>query len=464
MDTPVTVLILAAGLGARMKSKKAKVLHHAGGRALVDHVVGTALALAPPERILVVTGHQSGHVRTALDGRGVRFVVQPEQRGTADAVGSCREAAGSLSGLTVVLYGDCPLVRPETLRKLVDAQCRSSAAATLLSTRLEDPTGYGRIIRNEAGALEGIVEEKAASPQQREIREINPGLYCFRSELLWKHIGEILPDNPAGEYYLTDMVAVLRRAGHTVDALFHEDSRELLGINTRIELAEADRLLRERILRRLMLDGVTIGKPETVLIDPEVRIGRDTVIEPFAQILGHSVIGEDCHIGAGSIIQDSELGDRAVVAPFTLVASSRLEEDAHAGPFARLRMDSHVAAGARVGNFVELKKSRLGRGSKAQHLAYLGDASIGGGANIGAGTITCNYDGRQKHKTTIGEGAFIGSNATLVAPVEIGDGSYVGAGSVITDAVPEDALALGRGRQVNKPGWAKKRRSERSEG
>ena len=461
MDIPVTALILAAGLGTRMKSRKAKVLHRAGGRTLVEHVVDTALALVPPERIFVVVGHHAEQVVATIESCHVRTVIQAEQKGTAHAVEACREVAAGQPGLLVVLYGDCPLLRAETLGKLITHQRQSSAAATMLTTRLEDPAGYGRILRGADGGVEGIVEHKAAAPDELAIREINSGIYCFRSELVWKHIGKIRPNNPAKEYYLTDIVSVLRQAGHQVDAIFHEDARELLGINTMVELAEADRLLRERTARRLMLDGVTILKPETVTIDAQVRIGMDTVIEPFAQILGRTEIGEDCHIGACSILHDSKLGDRVLVAPFTMVGSSTLDDDVQAGPFARLRMENHLETGSRVGNFVELKKTRLGAGAKSLHLAYLGDSVIGKKTNVGAGTITCNYDGIHKHPTKIGDGAFVGSNATLVAPVEIGDGSYVGAGSVVTENVPADALALGRGRQVNKPGWAKKRRESR---
>ena len=461
MENPVTVLILAAGLGTRMKSKKAKVLHLAGGRTLIEHVVDAACAIAPPERVFVVTGFQAELVEQALGGRGVHFVSQNEQKGTGHAVAACRDAAGDRDGLVVVLYGDCPLLMPDTLKTLVDRQQASAAAATLISTRVEDPTGYGRIVRSPTGNLDAIVEHKAATPEQLEIREINTGIYCFRAGLLWQHIDRIQPTNPAGEFYLTDMVEMLRGVGHEVCTTLQPDARELLGINTRIELAEADRILRQRTVQRLMLEGVTIEKPETVTIDAQVCIGQDTVVEPFAQVLGRTSIGQDCRIGACSIVRDSELGDGVQVAPFTMIASSRLERDAHAGPFARLRMGSCVEAGARVGNFVELKKTRLGAGSKSMHLAYLGDATLGSGVNVGAGTITCNYDGVHKHPTKIGDGAFVGSNSTLVAPVEIGAGSYVGAGSVITEAVPADALALGRARQTIKPGWAKKRRELR---
>jgi bifunctional UDP-N-acetylglucosamine pyrophosphorylase/glucosamine-1-phosphate N-acetyltransferase len=326
---------------------------------------------------------------------------------------------------------------------------------------LDDPAGYGRILRDEHGRVRAIVEQKAATPAQLAVREINSGIYCFDSGLLWKHIGAIKPENQAKEYYLTDIVGILHGKGHAIAPLLREDPQELLGINTRAELAAVDRIVRDRTVRRLMLEGVTIEKPETVTIDSSVSIGMDTVIEPFAQVLGRTTIGEDCVIGACSIIRGSQLSDGVVVEPFTLVLDSTVESGARVGPFARVRMESHVGREARVGNFVELKKARLGAGAKSLHLAYLGDTEIGEEANIGAGTITCNYDGLRKHRTKIGRGVFVGSNATLVAPVVIGDGSYIGAGSVVTENVPEDALALGRARQVNKPEWAKKRRERK---
>ncbi len=329
----------------------------------------------------------------------------------------------------------------------------------LLTARMADPTGYGRVIRNDRGHVAAVVEQKAGTPEQLAIREANMGIYCYRADLFWKHVDEIRPENPAHEYYLTDMVEILNRAGHHVEALEIDDEREALGINTRLELAEVDRLLRGRKLRELMLEGVTIEKPETVTVDAGVRIGMDTVIEPFAQILGRTTIGENCRIGACSIVQDSEIADEVEIGAFTIVGTSRLERGVHAGPFARLRMENHVEEGAHIGNFVELKKTRMGANAKANHLAYLGDSQIGARVNIGAGTITCNYDGFHKHPTKIGEGAFIGSNSTLVAPIEIGDGAYVGAGSVVTDPVPADALAIGRGRQVVKEDWARKRRA-----
>ncbi len=459
MSSSVTVVILAAGLGTRMKSRKAKVLHRAGGKALVEHVVETALQLAPAGRIFVVVGHQAEEVRRAVDTPGIQFIEQKEQKGTGHAVMVGRDALAGLGGRLLILYGDSPLLRAETLKRLIETQASSATAGVLLSASMADPTGYGRVIHDAHGHVVKVVEQKAATPEQLAVREANMGIYCYRADVFWKHVDEIRPDNPAHEYYLTDMPEILYRAGHFVDAIEIEDEREALGINNRLELAEVDRLLRERRLRELMLGGVTIEKPETVTIDAGVCIGMDTVVEPFAQILGRTTIGENCRIGACSIVKDSELADEVVIGPFTMVGTSRLERGAHAGPFARLRLENHVAEGAHIGNFVELKKTRLGAGAKAMHLAYLGDSEIGANVNIGAGTITCNYDGFVKHRTGIGAGAFIGSNSTLVAPIEIGEGAYVGAGSVVTDPVPPGALALGRGRQVVKEDWAKKRRA-----
>jgi bifunctional UDP-N-acetylglucosamine pyrophosphorylase/glucosamine-1-phosphate N-acetyltransferase len=458
MDTRVTVVVLAAGLGTRMKSRRAKVLHQAGGKALIEHTVHTALAIASPERVFVVVGYQADQVRGAVEARGVRFIEQTEQKGTGHALMAGRESLARLGGLLVVYYGDGPLIPSAVLESLVDHQKHSDAAATIVGAELDDPTGYGRVIRDAAGRVLAVVEQKAGTPEQLAIREANVGIYCFRADLFWKHIGELQPNNPAREYYLTDMVEILIRAGYKIDAYRAENPFDLLGINDRVELAAADRRFRERKVRELMLAGVTVEKPETVSVDDAVSIGIDTVIEPFAQILGNTRIGEACRIGACSIVRDSELADGVQVGPFTSIGASRVGAGAQIGPYARLRLDNEVAAGAHIGNFVELKKTRIGARAKAMHLAYLGDSSIGEDVNVGAGTITCNYDGRAKHPTKIGKGAFVGSNSTLVAPVEIGEGAYLAAGSVITDAVPSDALALGRARQVIKKDWARKRR------
>jgi len=464
MDTPVTVVILAAGLGTRMKSRMAKVLHRAGGRTLIEHAVATALEIAPAERIFVVVGHQAERVRAAVRTPGIGFIEQTEQLGTGHALLVGRAALAKLDGYLAIVYGDGPLLRAGTLRRLIETVDASDAAGALLSADMADPTGYGRVIRGADGSVKNIVEQKAASLPQLEIREANVGIYCYRADLFWRYVDEMRPDNPAHEYYLTDMVEILGRAGGRVAAVKIDDARECLGINNRIELAEADRLLRERKLRELMLGGVTIERPETVTIDGGVEIGIDTVVEPFARILGATAIGENCRIGASSVIEDSIVGDEVEIAPLTVIGGARLERGVKAGPFSRLRPGSQLAENSHVGNFVELKKTRLGAGAKANHLAYLGDAEIGAKANIGAGTITCNYDGTDKHPTRIGAGAFVGSNSTLVAPIEIGDGAYLAAGSVITEPVPADALALGRARQVVKEGWAGQRRARSRDG
>ncbi len=464
MSQDISVVILAAGLGTRMKSKKAKVLHRAGGLTLIEHVVKMASRITSPDRITVVVGHQGDQVRAALvQTTGIQFVDQAQQHGTGDALKMCRSAVAGRSRFVLVVYGDCPLLSSETIQRLIDSQIAGSSAATLIATKLVDPRGYGRVILNAQGFVEGIVEQKAATPEQLEIRLINSGIYCFRDDLLWKHIDEIVPNNPAHEYYLTDMAEILTRAGHTIAPMEVENSLELLGINNRLELAEVDQIFRQRKTRELMLDGVTIEKPETVTIDSQVRIGMDTIVGPFAQILGETMIGEDCRIGAGAIIDNSQIEDGVEVLPLTMISTSRVDAGAHVGPFARLRTQNHVEAGAHIGNFVELKKTHLGAGAKASHLAYLGDSDIGAKANIGAGTITCNYDGVSKHQTQIGAGAFVGSNSTLVAPVVVGDGSYIGAGSVITKAVPPEALALGRTHQIIKQGWVTRRKAQPQE-
>jgi bifunctional UDP-N-acetylglucosamine pyrophosphorylase/glucosamine-1-phosphate N-acetyltransferase len=458
METEITIVILAAGQGTRMKSRKAKVLHRAGGQSLIEHVVDTALRLTAPDRVWVVVGHQADQVRQAVGNRGVGFIEQREQKGTGHALMVGHEALARLDGQLMILYGDGPLISAATLERLASEQRQSGAAGALITTLLDNPTGYGRVLRDADGAVAAIVEQKAATPQQLLVKEINSGIYCFRAADFWARLDQIRPDNPAREYYLTDIVEILNRAGQRVRALRVENPAEVLGINNRLELAEADALFRKRKVEELMLDGVTIEKPETVSIDARARIGVDTVIEPFVRISGSTVIGEQCTIGACSILEDAALGDGVQVGPFTWIADSRLEEGAQVGPYARLRMGVHVEAGAHIGNFVELKKTRLGAGAKAMHLAYLGDSDIGQKVNIGAGTITCNYDGVQKHKTIIGDGAFVGSNSTLVAPVEIGSGAYLAAGSVITKPVPPNALGLGRAHQVVKENWASQRR------
>jgi bifunctional UDP-N-acetylglucosamine pyrophosphorylase/glucosamine-1-phosphate N-acetyltransferase len=401
-------------------------------------------------------------VEALIAPTGIGAVRQTEQKGTGHALMVCRDALEPLSGYLVVLYGDCPLLTGSTLRNLIARHEKADAAATVITTVLDDPTGYGRVLTDADGNVEAIVEQKAGTPDQLAVKEINSGIYCFNSQLLWRYLGEIRPNNAAGEYYLTDIVEILRRAGQKIVPMRLTEPSEVLGINTRVELAEVDRILRARKIEELQLSGVTIEKPESVTIDASVEIGMDTVIGPFVQILGRTKIGEECRVGACSIIVDSVLEDRVEVGPFTTIGTSRVGHDAHVGPYARLRLENDVEPGAHVGNFVELKKTRLGAEAKAMHLAYLGDSVIGERVNIGAGTITCNYDGVKKHQTRVGKNAFIGSNSTLVAPLEIGERSYVAAGSVITHRVPEEALAIGRSRQVAKEGWVKRKRASSS--
>jgi bifunctional UDP-N-acetylglucosamine pyrophosphorylase/glucosamine-1-phosphate N-acetyltransferase len=450
------VVILAAGQGTRMKSRLAKVLHQAGGRTLLEHAIAAARRVASPERIFVVVGHQAETVGEVAARAGVGIIHQKEQLGTGHAVVCGADQLARLGGRLVIFYGDCPMIRPETLEQVVTLHRESNAAGSMATISVPDPTGYGRIIRGENGDVTAIVEHKAASPVQREICEINPGVYSFDADLFWKHVGEIGRDNPAGEYYLTDMIEILIRAGGRITAFQVPDYTELVGINNRVELAEADAVLRGRKARELMLEGVTIEQPDTVSIDADVRVGQDTIIGPFVQLRGATTVGENCRIEAGCILDDAVVGDEVEVYAFSCISASTLEARVHVGPYARMRMGAYLEEDARVGNFVELKKTRMGKGAKSMHLAYLGDSTIGPKANIGAGTITCNYDGKKKHQTEIGAGAFVGSNSTLIAPLEIGDGAYIAAGSVISLKVPEDTLALGRARQVNKPGWKKR--------
>lgn len=460
MSIPVSAIILAAGLGTRMRSKMAKVLHRAGGAHLLEHVIGAARGVAPPDRITAVIGHQADRVQAAVQNHGIRFAVQREQLGTGDAVNACRALPQHAEGRVIVLYGDCPLLRPETIQGLLEHHIEEGCAATLITTHLDDPTGYGRIYRDSAGRVVRIVEEKACLPDEKLLKEINSGIYCFEAEALWPSLAALRPNPASGEYYLTDIPEILAKRGLRTAAYAVDDPHEILGINTRVELAEVDRVLRARRTRALMLSGVTIEQPETVRIDAGVEVGMDTVIGPFVQLRGHTRVGEGCSIGACAIIENCGLEDGATVEAFCVMIDSRLAAGASVGPFARLRPGAFVDEQAQVGNFVELKKTHLGPGSKAMHLSYLGDSTIGRNVNIGAGTITCNYDGKAKHPTTIHDRAFVGSNSTLVAPVEIGEGSYIGAGSVITKPVPADALGIGRGQQFVKEDWAKHRREK----
>jgi bifunctional UDP-N-acetylglucosamine pyrophosphorylase / glucosamine-1-phosphate N-acetyltransferase len=442
-----------------MRSELAKVLHRAGGRTLLEHVIGACQPLKPAQ-LIVIVGHQAQEVGALAESLGAQAVLQQPQRGTGHAVQASRRAIRHSAKLALVLPGDAPLLQTQTLAALLDTHRRGEAAATLLSAELDDPTDYGRVLRDSEGRVQGIAEENAATPEQRAIREVNSSIYSFTLEKLWPALNALRPENFHRELYLTDAIGLLRQRDERVLAQVAPDAKEILGCNTRAHLADVDRVFRARKAAALMVSGVTIYLPETVAIDPEVAVGTDTVIEPSVQLLGKTRVGARCKIGTGSVLKDVRLDDGVTIGAHSILDQSRVGLSAQVGPFSRLRPGADIRAGAHIGNFVEVKNSVIHEGAKAMHLTYLGDASVGREANIGAGTITCNYDGVAKNHTAIGKRVFIGSDTALVAPVRVGDGAYVAAGSVVTENVPADALAVARGRQVNKPDWAAKRRRE----
>jgi bifunctional UDP-N-acetylglucosamine pyrophosphorylase / glucosamine-1-phosphate N-acetyltransferase len=452
---------MAAGKGTRLRSKRPKVLHEVGGKALLRHVVDAARQIVPPEDIYVIVGHEAAAVKNSVADLGVHFVEQTEQKGTGHAMQMAREATREYQNV-LVLYGDVPLIRPETIRKVRDFHLDRRAAMTVLTAIPEDLTGYGRVIRksHESEEIQEIVEFKALQPKHATSPEINSGIYAFSTQPLFAHIDSLETNNAHGEYYLTDMASILSKAGERVVALKAEDADEILGANTIAEMMAIDGKLRMITARRLMSEGVTIFRPETTVIDAGVSVGPDTVIEPFVQLLGETKLGTDCRIRSYSVLENATLGDRVLVRQGCVITQSRIDNDALLGPYAHVRPESQIGEGAHVGNFVETKKIRLGKGSKANHLTYLGDAEIGDKVNVGAGVITCNYDGVVKQVTKIGDGVFVGSDSTLVAPLTVGANSYIAAGSCITEDVPEDALALGRARQTTKEGWAAARRAK----
>src|SRR5258708_4961602 len=421
-NNDVAIVILAAGKGTRLKSSLAKVLHRAGGRTLVEHIVRSCQPLKARETVVVV-GHQAEQVASVVEPLEAVTVLQQPQNGTGHAMQVAKRALGRAK-FAVVLPGDAPLVRTETLKALVAAHHNGNAAATILSAVLADPSGYGRVMRKTETAVSAIVEESQLTDEQREINEINSAIYCFTLDKLWPALAQVKPNNKHRELYLTDAIAALNAKGETVLAHVAADSREVLGCNTRADLAEVDSIFRERKRVGLMNEGVSIQLPETVLIDPDVTVGEDTVLEPCVQLLGKTKIGQRCSIRTGSVLSDMILGDDVLVEPHCVAMQSRLDDNAIIGPFARFRPGTHLKNGARAGNFVEMKKATIGEGTKVPHLTYLGDAQVGPKTNVGAGTITCNYDGFGKHVTTIGRGVFIGSDTTLVAPLRTGDGAY----------------------------------------
>jgi bifunctional UDP-N-acetylglucosamine pyrophosphorylase/glucosamine-1-phosphate N-acetyltransferase len=471
MDTKdFAIAIMAAGKGTRLKSKRPKVLHEIGGQALLLHVIAAANKVVPADHIYCIIGHEADRVQKAVAHTGVQFVLQEEQRGTGHALQMVK-AYFALSGAPIpkhllVLSGDVPLIKPETIKAICDFHLEEHAAMTILTAVPEDPTGYGRVLRAEADGPEvtAIVEQKALQPDQLAAPEINSGIYCFKTKLLFEKLDLLSTDNAHGEFYLTDVAAMLGADGKRVVAIKAESVFEVLGANTIAEMMHLDAAIRMEAANRLMAQGVTIFRPDTCMIDPEVTVGPDTIIEPFVQLLGATRIGSDCRIRSYSVIQNTTIGNNVTVRNGCITDLATIADGAILGPYAHLRPESHIGEGAHIGNFVETKKITMGKGSKANHLNYLGDAVIGAGVNIGAGAITCNYDGVHKHLTTIGDNVFVGSDSTLVAPITIAPNSYIAAGSSITDDVPEGALALGRSRQVTKPGWVAAKKAAREAG
>lgn len=445
----LSVVILAAGEGTRMKSDLPKVLHALSGKPLIKWVLNSVYNLRPAE-VIAVVGHGAAQVQNELSGEKVSFAEQKKQLGSGHALAQTEKYLKNFSGDILVLCGDTPMISPVTLRELIRRHNSEKNAATVLSAEAPNPFGYGRIYRLPSGQVSGIIEEKDASPEQRKITEVNSGIYCFSCAGLWRGLKKITPQNKKHEYYLTDIISILNDLGLPVGAYKAHDFNELQGINTRIDLSRAAGLVRAKILDELMLSGVTIINPAHTYISPETQIGRDTVIYPGTIIEGKSVIGKNCFIGPNTFIKNSSVGDNSEIRS-SFIDDSFVASKVKIGPFSNLRPGSKIMDGARVGNFSEIKNSFVGQDSKVNHLSYIGDATLGQKVNVGAGTITCNYDGFKKHATIIGDRVFVGSNVNLVAPVKVGHDVVLGAGSTITDEVPAKTLAIARARQVNRP-------------
>lgn len=425
----------------RMKSKLAKVLHPVAGKPMIEYAVGAA-KFAGVEHIVVVIGHQGDQVHSLL-AEQVEYAEQPQQLGTGDAVKCARPRLENSAAHVLVFYADMPLLKPETLRTLVEKHLTTRATLTMLTLRVaEDTMSFGRILRDDAGKVERIVEEVEATPAQYAIKEINPGVYCFDAQWLWENLEQIKPSSQKGEYYLTDLLEMAVTQGRAVETETIYDAAQAIGINTRVQLAQAETRMRERIRERVMLSGVTLIDPASTFIDVDVEIGQDTVVLPNTHLRGKTRIGADCKIGPNAVIVDSVIGDGCVIGP-SVIEMSTLEDHVEMGPFCHLRPGAYLSKHVHLGNFAEVKKSRLGEGVHMGHFSYMGDADVGAHTNIGAGTITCNYDGKNKHKTVIGENVFIGSDSMLVAPLTIGDNARTGAGAVVTKNVPAESLAVG---------------------
>lgn len=454
--TEFTAVILAAGEGVRMKSDTPKVLHRVCGIPMLGHVVDAARK-AGAGKVAVVVGKGADEVKKAFEGQNVDFVIQAEQKGTGHALMQARQASEG-AGTLMVLYGDMPLVTAESIAAMVKFHSEKRSMATVMTARVQDPTGYGRIIRDQARVL-AIREEKDASPQEKAITEINSGFYCFDASLVFEALSKVKNDNRQEEYYLTDVVEILNSEGKDVLAFEIEDPLELSGINDRRQLAFVQGIMQKRIIDHWMREGVTFINPDTCMVDAHVSIGRDTVVYPGVFLEGGTQIGESCSIIGPSRIKDSRIENHAEIV-MSQIVESIVESGVKIGPFSNLRPGCHIKEGAKIGDFVELKNAKVDTGSKVPHLSYVGDAVIGKKVNIGAGTIFVNYDGYKKHQTVVGDGAFVGCNSNLVAPVTVNPGAYVAAGSTITHEVPEDSLAIARARQENKIGWAEKRRQK----
>ena len=450
----VTV-VLAAGKGTRMKSKLPKVLHRVCGKPMLRHVLDAAKA-AGARRNIVVVGFGGEEVEQAI-GDQAEFVTQAEQLGTGHAVLQAKELLSGEKGTLMVLCGDTPLLTGNLLKKLYQAHEESGAKATVLTAIMPDAAGYGRIIRTADGSVEKIVEHKDATEEERKVREVNSGIYCFDTKALFEALAKVKNDNAQGEYYLPDVLEILRNGGEKIRAVAADDYEETLGINSRSQLAGAEKILRHRKNEELMAEGVTIMDPDTTFIDADVAIGQDTVIYPFTWIEGKTVIGENCVLGPSSRFQDMVIGN-GVTAQFVYGHECEVADGVTMGPYVHLRPDTKLAKGVKIGNFVEVKNSNIGEGTKLPHLSYIGDCDMGANVNMGCGTITVNYDGKKKFRTVVGDNAFIGCNSNLVAPVTVEDGAYIGAGSTITKRVPKDNLAIARSRQTNIEGWADKRK------
>jgi len=453
------VILLAAGQGTRMKSALPKVLHPLGGKPLFLHALGTAQSLCPA-RVAVVVGHGAEAVRQAFPDHGVEWCVQTQQLGTAHAVLCARSIFENFSGDLLILSGDVPLIRDATLRAMIEQHRSKGAALTLLTACLERPSGYGRILRDRSGALSGIVEEKDASAADRQIREVNAGVYVAAARFLFAALGAVKNHNRQQEYYLPDIAAVGLAQGERIETAQVDDAREMLGVNTREELAFMEKELRERINRKWMLAGVTLKDPDTTYIDEGVTIGRDTVIGPNTQLRGKTVIGERCQIDGSAFLTDMVIGDEVQLKFSVVLTASRIDDGAIVGPFAQLRPGTHLGRNVHIGNFVEAKAADIGEGTKASHLTYLGDVTIGRDTNIGAGTITCNYDGFRKYKTRIGDRVQVGSDTTLVAPVALGDDVYVATASTVRHDVPAGALVFNTREEKIREGWTERKREQ----